>query len=277
MGLPNDPLALTSATRCPEEMIRKGTVIDWFGTNYPMMTLLREAGIIDLDFQGTGVRTPGIYNYTDGEATQPGATINPTNQQRVTDTLYDIRFMASQLIVEPTEYKLYNAPGETQVADQELIDNYCMTQRLESMVEMQAYQHGQWNSGSGVSGSSAAGVNTDRHLAMNGFEEIFNNGVDPSPFGNYFTLTGGITRNGVVGQAYNSTPYYCGSLAGQAGSINYSHFLLANARTRHAGSKSSLRVYQLLRMGSHCSCLPATGGHPATRSQGRHGLRLAFG
>ena len=237
MGLPNDP-SFNVRDAVSREMLRKGTCIDWFGTNYPLMTLLREAGIVDLDFQGTGVRTPGIYNYTDGSATQPGATINPTNQQRVTDTLYDIRFMQSNLVVEPTEYKLYNAPGETQVADQELIDNYCMTQRLESMVEMQAYQHGQWNSGSGVSGSSSAGVNTDRHLAMNGFEEIFNNGVDPSPFGNYFTLTGGITRNGVVGQAYNSTPYYCGSLGGAAGSINYSHFLLANARLGTLGAKA---------------------------------------
>ncbi len=145
MPYPNDP-SYNVRDAVSREMIRKGTVIDWFGTNYPLMTLLREAGIIDLDFQGTGVRTPGIYDYTDGYATQPGATINPTNKQRVTDTLYDIRFMASGLTVEPTEYKLYNAPGETQVADQELIDNYCMTQRLESMVEMQAYQHGQWNS-----------------------------------------------------------------------------------------------------------------------------------
>ena len=169
-------------------MIRKGTVVDWFGTNYPLMTLLRESGIVDLDFQGTAVRTPGIYDYAHGSSTEPGATINPTRKQMVTDTKYDIRFMESDLEVERTEYDLYNAAGDTQIADQEMIDNYCMTQRLESMVEMQAYQHGQWNSG-GAPGSSTAGVQTDRHLAMNGFEEIFNNGIDPSPFGNYFQLT----------------------------------------------------------------------------------------
>ena len=260
------------------EMLRKGTVIDWFGTNYPLMTLLREAGIVDLDFQGTGVRTPGIYNYTDGRS-DPTRRDDQSNQPAARHG-YAVRHPLHGIaawLIEPTEYKLYNAPGETQVADQELIDNYCMTQRLESMVEMQAYQHGQWNSGSGVSGSSSAGVNTDRHLAMNGFEEIFNNGVDPSPFGNYFTLTGGITRNGVVGQAYNSTPYYCGSLAGAAGSINYSHFLLANARLGTLGAKALLRIHQLLRVGRDCSRFPAAGGDPATRSQGRHRFRLAFG
>lgn len=218
------------------DLIRKGTVVDWFGTNYPLMALLREAGVIDLSFQGTGVRTPGIYDYAHGQGTQPGATINPTRKQMVTDTKYDIRFMVSDLETSRTEYKLYNAAGETQIADQELIDNYCMTQRLESMIEMQAYQHGQWNSGS--PGGSMAGVANDRHLAMNGFDEQFNNGVDPGPFGNYYTITGGITRNGVVGQAFNSTPYYCGTAAGTPGSINYSHFLLARADLGTLGAKA---------------------------------------
>ena len=259
-------------------MLRKGTVIDWFGTNYPLMTLLREAGIVDLDFQGTGVRTPGIYNYTDGSKRPNRARRSTQRTSSASRTRCTTSGSCNRTwLIEPTEYKLYNAPGETQVADQEFIDNYCMTQRLESMVEMQAYQHGQWNSGSGVSGSSSAGVNTDRHLAMNGFEEIFNNGVDPSPFGNYFTLTGGITRNGVVGQAYNSTPYYCGSLGGAAGSINYSHFLLANARLGTLGREGSVRIHQLLRMGRDCSRFPAASGDSATRSQGRHRLRLAFG
>ena len=31
----------------------------------------------------------------------------------------------------------------------------------------------------------------------------------------------GVTRNGAVGQAYNSTPYYCGTTAGATGSITY--------------------------------------------------------
>ena len=245
-------------------MLRKGTVIDWFGTNYPLMTLLREAGIVDLDFQGTGVRTPGIYNYADGEATQPGATINPTNQQRVTDTVYDIRFMASQLVIEPTEYKLYNAPGETQVADQELIDNYCMTQRLESMVEMQAYQHGQWNSGSGVSGSSSAGVNTDRHLAMNGFEEIFNNGVDPSPFGNYFTAD---RRHHAQRRSWAGVQLDALLLrfAGRAGRVD--QLLTLPARECPSGnpwSQGSVWIHQLLRVGRDCSRFPAASCDSAT-------------
>ena len=70
MGLPNDP-SFNVRDAVSREMLRKGTCIDWFGTNYPLMTLLREAGIVDLDFQGTGVRTPGIYNYTDGRRPNP--------------------------------------------------------------------------------------------------------------------------------------------------------------------------------------------------------------
>ncbi|MGC9293313.1 MAG: hypothetical protein ACP5EP_11435 [Acidobacteriaceae bacterium] len=235
----NDPL-FNIRDAASREMLRKGTIVNWFGTNYPLMTLLKEAGIVSLDFQGTGVRTPGIYDYADGAVTQPGATVVTSRKQILTNTTYDIRFLRAAMEIEPTEYNLYNAPGDTRVVDQELADNYSMTERMEMMVEMQAYQHGQVNSGS--PGGSASGVAQDRSQAINGFDEQFNNGVDPGPFGNYYTTTGGITRNGVVGTVYNSTPYYCGTPTGAAGSINYSHFLLANARLGTLGAKSRLGI-----------------------------------
>lgn len=237
MALPNDP-TYNVRDAVSRDLIRKGFVADCFGINYPLITLLREAGVMEVVYQGTGVRNPYIYDFAHGSATEPGATITPTRKQMVNDSKYDIRFYESDIEVERTEYDLYNAPGDTQLVSQEAIDNYCMAKRLESMVEMDAYQHGQWNSGS--PGGSSAGVQNDRHKSSNGFDEVFNNGVDPGPFGNYYLLTGGVTRNGVTGQAYNSTPYFCGTASGAAGSITWPVFQRAVAQLSVLGAKAKV-------------------------------------
>ena len=41
-----------------------------------------------------------------------------------TDSKFDIRFYQSNLPVEETVNKLYNAPGDTQIFSQEDLDNY---------------------------------------------------------------------------------------------------------------------------------------------------------
>jgi hypothetical protein len=235
--MPQDPL-YNVRDAVSRELIRKGFIADCFGTNFPLLTLLREAKVMEEVFQGTGIRNPYIYDYAHGSATQPGATINPTRKQMVNDSKYDIRFYEADLEVEETEYDLYNAAGDTQIVSQEAVDNYCLAKRLEMMVEMDAYQHGQWNSGS--PGGSTAGVSTDRHFSSNGFDEVFNNGVDPGPFGNYYLLTGGVTRNGVTGQAYNSTPYYCGTPSGAASSITWPVFQRAVAQLSVLGAKAKV-------------------------------------
>jgi hypothetical protein len=219
-------------------MIRKGFVADCFGTNYSLLTLLKESGVMDVLFQGTGIRNPYIYDYAHGSATEPGATINATRKQMVSDSKFDIRFYEADLEIEETEYNLYNAPGDTQIVSQEAIDNYCLTKRLEMIVEMDAYQHGQWNSGS--PGGTSAGVNNDRHKSSNGLDEALNNGVDCGPFGNFYQTYGGVTRNGVTGQVYNSTPYYCGTNSGAASSITWPIFQRAVAQLSVLGARAKV-------------------------------------
>jgi len=239
----NDPL-YNYRDALSRELVRKGFIADCFGTNFPLLTLLKEAGVMDTLFQGTAIRNPFIYDYAHGSATQPGATIEPSRKQMVTDSKFDIRFYEADLPVERTEYDLYNAPGDTQIASQEATDNYCLTKRLESMVELDAYRHGQWSSGASAA-ASAAGVSDDRRYSSNGFDEAFNNGIDCGPFGNYYTLYGGVTRNGVTGQTYNSTPYYCGALnaastATTASSITWPVFQRAVAQLSVLGAKAKV-------------------------------------
>lgn len=226
------------------ELIRKGFIADCFGTNYPLTALLKESGVMDVLFQGTGIRNPFIYDYPHGGATQPGATIDPTRPQLASDAKFDIKFYEADLAVERTEYDLYNAAGDTQIVSQEATDNYALIQRIEMMLEMDAYRHGQYASNS-TAGASTSGVGDDRRYSCNGLDESLNNGVDCGPFGNFYSLYGSVTRNGVVGQVYNSTPYYCGALnsastATTAASITWPIFQRAVAQLSVLGAKAKV-------------------------------------
>ena len=62
----------------------------------------------------------------------------------------------------------------------------------------------------------------DRSLAINGWAEAINNGVDPSWDGNIYTQYGQQARNGAIGSALNSTPQWCGDASGNPGVVQYS-------------------------------------------------------
>jgi hypothetical protein len=233
--MPQDPL-YNDRDSASRDLVRYGLIFDNFGTNFPLMGLLRTAGVTDVLFQGTGVENAFIYDYANGSATQPGSTITPQRKQMATDSKFDERFYQANLPVEETVYKLYNAPGDTQKFSQDDLDTYCLTKKIESMLEMDAYRHGQPAAGS--AGGAATGVADDRFDCMNGFDEAFNNAVDPSPFGNVYNLYGYITRNGVVGQAYNSTPFYCGTPTGAAASITWPVLQGAIAQLSVVGAKA---------------------------------------
>jgi hypothetical protein len=234
--MPQDPLynARDAASR---EAVTLGLIFDCFGTNFPLLSLLRAAGVTDTVFQGTGILRPFIYDYANGASTVPGATITPTRKQMATDAKFDIRFYQSNLPVEQTVNKLFNAPGSTQIFSQEDLDTYALTKKLESMINMDGYRHGQPSAGNP---GGSAGVADDRHTCSNGFDEGLNNGIDPSPFGNSYLYYGSILRNGVVGQSYNSTPYWCGTPNGAAGSITFPILQGALAQLSVIGAKAKV-------------------------------------
>jgi hypothetical protein len=233
---PLDPLynARDAASR---ELIQYGIIYDCFATNFPLLGLLRQSGVAEILFQGTGILRPFIYDVAYGAATQPGDTITPRRKQMATNSKFDIRFYQANLPVEQTVNKLFNAPGDTQIFSQEDLDTYCLTMKLEMMLEMDAYRHGQPAAGNP---GGTSGVADDRHLCINGLDEGLNNGIDPSPFGNVYTLYGSITRNGVTGQAYNSTPYYCGTAAGAASSITFPILQRALAQLSTIGARAKV-------------------------------------
>lgn len=233
---PQDPL-FNNRDAASRELVRFGVIYDCFGTNFPFMGLMRSAGAAETLFRGTGILQALIYDYAFGSATQPGATITPQRKQMATQAKFDERFYQANIPVEQTNNKLYNAPGDTQLFSQEDLDTYCLTKKLESMLEMDAYRHGQPSAGNP---GGNTGVLDDRHNCSNGLDEGLNNGIDPSPFGNVYTYYGSTLRNGVTGQAYNSTPYYCGTAGGAASSITFPILQGALAQLSTIGARAKV-------------------------------------
>lgn len=219
------------------ELITANIVYDTFNTNYPVLAACRENGVTERFFQGTAAISSFLYNDPHGSATQPGETITPQLTQLATNGKWFEKFYESDLAVDDTVYNLFNAKGDTQIFDLQDLHTYALVKTLERMAEMDAYKHGQPSAGSP---GGQAGVTQNRWLSSNGFNEAFNNGYDPDPFGQVFIQYGGVARNGVVGQAYNSVPQYCGSAAGVAGSPTPAVFQKALAQLSQRGAKAKL-------------------------------------
>jgi hypothetical protein len=83
-------------------------------------------------------------------------------------------------------------------------------QTNKTLVGLASNQHGQ----------NLAGSN--RSLAINGWPEAINDGLNPSYDGNVYVNYGLQPRNGAIMSALNSTPQWCGDAAGNPGVISYS-------------------------------------------------------
>jgi len=211
-----DPLynELDTNTR---ESIRKNVINECFFVDTPLQDILRRFGVVEEFLGGSGMVEAFTYAHLQGKAVQPGQTITVTRPQIASAAKYYEKAYACYTQIEDFELDVLNRAGDTQIIDQRALLEANLVSQMNTMLEMDAYRHGQPSSANG----GTTGVSDDRSLSSNGFFEGFSNGVDPSPDGNVFITTGGVTRNGAIGQAYNSTPFYCGTTAGGAGPITY--------------------------------------------------------
>lgn len=83
---------------------------------------------------------------------------------------------------------------------------------ISAIVAIAMARHGQ-NSGGGVVGN--------RPKEINGWVEAMNDGVTNSWDGSTFSTYGTATRNGVVGSALNSVPYWVGTQGGATAPVTY--------------------------------------------------------
>jgi hypothetical protein len=199
------------------ESIRKNVVNECFFVDTPIQDILRRYGVVEDFLGGNGMMENFTYAHVQGKAVNPGQTVTVTRPQIDSAGKFYEKAYATFVQIEDFELDVLNRAGDTQIIDQRALLEANLVSQLNTMLEMDTYRHGQPSSSNG----GQIGVSDDRSLSSNGFFEGYSNGVDPSPDGNVFLTTGGVTRNGAIGQAFNSTPFYCGTSSGSNGPITY--------------------------------------------------------
>ena len=191
------------------ESVRRNVVFDNLFVDTPFQAKLRKAGVLDPFLGGSGMFEGFIYGRVQGQALAPGSTVTVTRQQLNTGMKFLPKAYATWAPLDDWELDDGSGTGGVVNAGPSLIANQYqilmenMTMTLNTMLEMDSFRHGQ---------PSGTGISDNRQYNTNGLDEALNNGIDVSPFGNTYATYGGVTRNGVVGPAMNSTPLWLGQV-----------------------------------------------------------------
>lgn len=154
---------------------------------------------------GTFMQSPIRYAPMIGGFYAPGAGFNIAKRQTITSLQFDTRYVYVSIPEFKEEIQVENK-GDNAVVSILEADMQNGVDTINAIVAI----------GSNLSGQGA------RSLAINGWPEAINNGVDPSYDGNIYTTYGQQTRNGAIGSALNSVPFWVGDQSGSTGIIQYS-------------------------------------------------------
>lgn len=201
-----DPI-VTALTAVTKEEIWPRQITDSFFRAIPFFSYIRDKALIT--FSGmTFMQYPYLFRPMIGGAYAPGSAFNIDK----VDTVAALQFREKYYEVNVTEFK-----EEIQVRNKgtnavfSLLDadmkNAMMT--MTTIIAISAWRHGQ------------ALAADDRSLEINGLSEALNDGILPSWDGNIFTSYGNQARNGAIGSALNSSPYWMGQVSGAAGKVTY--------------------------------------------------------
>ncbi len=160
---------------------------------------------------GAFIQNSFLYGKTTGGPYAKGETFDLTRNQILDATKFDMRYYEqndTQFLEDiDVENKGPAAVFSIIKAHQEAL---MLTMNENLAIEM--YRHGQ---------PITTGVADNRVTSVNGLAEAFNDGLNNSWDGNYFTSYGQNTRNGTIGTALNSVPFFFGDVTGAAGPVTY--------------------------------------------------------
>jgi len=187
------------------------TIEDNFFLATPLLAYWRDHCLVP--FQGgTYMQSPMRYASMLGGFYAPGSSFNITKRQTITAMQFDTRYCYVSIPEYKEEIQVENK-GPEAVASLLDADMQNGVDTINAIVAVASNQNGQDLSGSG---------GADRSLAINGWPEALNDGLNPSYDGNVYTSYGQQARNGAIGSSLNSTPQWCGTSTGAAGVISYS-------------------------------------------------------
>jgi hypothetical protein len=165
---------------------------------------------------GAYMSNPFVYGKMYGGSYAKGDQFILTKPQVVQATSFDPKYYYTNVTEYLEEITVENNP-KSKLAVLSLVDldTQVALNTINEIIAIATWRHGQ---------ASGSNISDNRPKDVNGFSEAFNNGTDNSWDGNVFANYGTIARNGAVGAALNSTPFWCGDAVGNPGSITYNIF-----------------------------------------------------
>lgn len=183
-------------------------VTDEFFLATPLLAYIRDHCLVPFT-GGTYMQSPIRYASMLGGFYAPGSGFNLTKRQTLAALQFDTRYVYVSIPEYKEEIQVENK-GELAVASLLEADMQNGVDTINAIVAVAMAQSGQ----------NVGGV--DRTLAINGWPELINDGLNPSWDGNVYTTYGQQLRNGAIGNTMNSTPQWCGTSTGATGAISYS-------------------------------------------------------
>ena len=183
---------------------------DNFFLDTPFLAYLRAHALTDFT-GGANTRFTFLYNPMIGGAYARGDNFNITKRQTLGGAVFDPKLYEVSVPEYLEDLEILN---KGPLAVFSLIDTDLANamHTISAIVAIAMARHGQ------VSGSGVIG---NRPKEINGWAEAINDGVTNQWDGSYFTTYGTATRNGVIGAALNSIPFWNGTQAGASAPITY--------------------------------------------------------
>ena len=183
------------------------TVEDNFFLATPLLAYWRDHCLVPFT-GGTWMQSPIRYASMIGGFYAPGSGFNIAKRQTITALQFDTRYCYVSIPEYKEEIQVENK-GENAVVSLLEADMQNGVDTINAIVAINSNLNGQ-----------TAG----RTLAINGWPEAINDGLNPSYDGNVYTTYGQQTRNGAIGSALNSTPLWAGDAAGNPGVATYNTY-----------------------------------------------------
>lgn len=186
------------------------TIEDNFFLDTPFLAYLRAHALTDFT-GGANTRFTFLYAPMIGGSYARGDNFNINKRQTLAGAQFDPKLYEVSVPEYLEDLEVLN---KGPLAVFSLIDTDLANamHTISAIVAIAMARHGQ------VSGGGVVG---NRPKEINGWVEAINDGVTNGWEGSYFTTYGTATRNGVIGSALNSVPYWNGDQSGNAGPIVY--------------------------------------------------------
>lgn len=201
-----DELNLTTRKEIYPRVIK-----DNFFLDTPFLAYLRAKALVPFG-GGTEMQSTFLYAPLLGGMYQKGGPgFNLTKPQTLAGTTFQPKYYEVNVTEYLEDIEVENKGPEAVFSLIDVDLRNAMTTMTEG-IALVAQKHGR---------EVVTGVAASRQGHVNGWVEALNDGKTAGWDGNYFTTYGGATRNGVVGAAINSEPYWCGNQDGTTGPITF--------------------------------------------------------